>query len=98
MLFRSSWVAGTGDPRERGGGESPTRQEPLAAVFSGEEPPPAGTPAGLVDAQAYELFRALTGRRSPAQIRALRWTVDPEPYLPAFQFGPFTTRGADLDE
>lgn len=46
----------------------------------------------------FEAFRALTGRRSPAQIARYDWTSDPEPFLPAFQFGTFTTRTTDLDE
>ncbi|MEU3626832.1 hypothetical protein BS329_32585 [Amycolatopsis coloradensis] len=49
--------------------------EPVAAVLSG---PPA------------ELYRSLSGRRSPAQIAALDWLGDPEPWLRAFTWGPFT--------
>jgi uncharacterized protein (TIGR03083 family) len=51
-----------------------------------------------VEASAFELFRALTGRRSPVQIANFGWSVDPAPYLPAFQFGTFTTRITDLVE
>ncbi|WP_414940690.1 maleylpyruvate isomerase family mycothiol-dependent enzyme [Amycolatopsis sp. cmx-11-51] len=49
--------------------------EPVAAVLSG---PPA------------DLYRSLAGRRSPAQIAALDWLGDPEPWLRAFTWGPFT--------
>jgi uncharacterized protein (TIGR03083 family) len=52
---------------------------------------------GLI-APSFELFRALTGRRSTAQIRRLEWRVDAERYLPAFQFGPFTTSSLDIVE
>lgn len=62
----------------------------------GAQPP--ATPAAAVSASAFELFRALTGRRSPAQVARLDWTVDPGPFLPAFQFGTFTTRTGDLAE
>ena len=59
----------------------------------------ADTPAkASVDASAFELFRCLTGRRSRAQIAALAWSVDPEPYLDAFQFAYFTTSAVDIDE
>jgi hypothetical protein len=53
---------------------------------------------GTLDAPAFELFRALTGRRSQAQIRRFAWTVVPDPYMAAFQFGPFTTSPVDIDE
>ena len=59
----------------------------------------ADTPAkASVDASGFELFRCLTGRRSRAQIAALAWSVDPEPYLDAFQFASFTTSAVDIDE
>jgi len=54
--------------------------------------------AGTLEGSSFELLRTLTGRRSAAQIRDLRWTVDPEPYIPAFQFGPFTTSPTDIIE
>jgi uncharacterized protein (TIGR03083 family) len=57
-----------------------------------------GTVSGAVEAPAFELFRALTGRRSEAQIKAFAWTVDPSPYLPAFAFGPFSTSSQDVVE
>lgn len=56
------------------------------------------TPAAAVSASAFELFRALTGRRSPAQVARLDWKGDPEPFIGAFQFGTFTTRAGDLVE
>ena len=57
----------------------------------------AGAGATL-DMSHFELFRALTGRRSTAQIARLGWSCDPTPYLAAFEFGTFTTRPADLVE
>lgn len=48
-----------------------------------------GTPAATVRAPRFELFRALSGRRSPAQLRAYDWEGDPEPFLDLFYpYGP----------
>jgi hypothetical protein len=41
-----------------------------------------GPPAATVTAGRRELFRAISGRRSAAQIRAFAWDGDPDPYLP----------------
>jgi uncharacterized protein (TIGR03083 family) len=43
----------------------------------------------VVSASAFELLRALSGRRSLDQLRALRWEGDRERALDAFTFGPF---------
>lgn len=48
----------------------------------------AGDAAAAVRASSFELLRAITGRRSAEQIRALDWTGDPEPYLPLFATYP----------
>jgi hypothetical protein len=61
-------------------------------------PETTGAPAGTLDVEEFELFRALTGRRSAAQIRRFDWNVDAEPYLPIFGLGPFTIRPTDLIE
>jgi uncharacterized protein (TIGR03083 family) len=37
--------------------------------------------AVVVEASAYEFFRALTGRRSVSQVRSWRWSRNPDPYL-----------------
>jgi len=41
-----------------------------------------GPPSSALTATAWELFRALSSRRSPSQIRSLRWSGDAEAYLP----------------
>jgi uncharacterized protein (TIGR03083 family) len=41
-----------------------------------------GPPAVSVTAARHELFRAISARRSAAQIRAYTWDGDPAPYLP----------------
>ncbi|MEU8414289.1 maleylpyruvate isomerase family mycothiol-dependent enzyme [Amycolatopsis japonica] len=56
--------------------------EPVAAVLS-------GAPA--------DLYRTLAGRRSPAQIAAMDWLGDPEPWLRAFTWGPFTPPEAEIE-
>ena len=55
-------------------------------------------PGASVSADRFELFRALTGRRSASQLRQLTWDGDPEPYLPAFDWGPFHVAVADVVE
>ena len=57
-----------------------------------------GKPAAELEGSPFELFRAMTGRRTAAQIRGFAWTGDPDVFLPAFQFGPFTTPSTDLIE
>lgn len=46
----------------------------------------------------FEVLRSLTGRRSLHQIRAYDWGTDPEPWLPAFTWGPFTPTATDTIE
>jgi uncharacterized protein (TIGR03083 family) len=58
----------------------------------------AQPPLGTLRVGIYDLFRALTGRRSTHQISTFGWTTDPAPFVPAFQFGTFTMRAADLVE
>lgn len=43
-----------------------------------------GEPTTTVHGDRFELFRAMSGRRSPEQIRAYRWDGDAEPYIPFF--------------
>ncbi|HEV7887762.1 MAG TPA: maleylpyruvate isomerase family mycothiol-dependent enzyme [Acidimicrobiales bacterium] len=77
-------------------------QEAAEAVLTGVTGPLLGdagaSAAGSLKVSAFELMRALSGRRSLEEIRGFGWTVDPEPYLRAFQFGPFTTRPDALSE
>ena len=56
----------------------------------------SGEPGATVRGEPYEVFRALAGRRSEADVRALDWDGDPAPYLPIFSaFGalPATSAG-----
>jgi hypothetical protein len=43
----------------------------------------------VVRAGRYELYRAMTGRRSEAQVRALGWSGLPDPYLDVFSIFAF---------
>lgn len=45
--------------------------------------------AVVVEVPQYEVFRALTGRRSEGQVRAWIWSSDPEPYIAAGLPYPF---------
>lgn len=48
-----------------------------------------GAPAATVSSREFDLFRALGGRRSRAQVAAFDWSGDPAPYLDVFcVFGP----------
>jgi uncharacterized protein (TIGR03083 family) len=52
----------------------------------------------VLTAPPFDLFRALTGRRSNAQVGLLGWSVDAAPYVAAFRFGPFTPSPNDIVE
>lgn len=43
-----------------------------------------GEPGATVRASRFELFRAMSGRRSPEQIAAYDWDGDADPYIPYF--------------
>lgn len=55
-----------------------------------------GEPVATVRGRRYELFRALSGRRSPDQLRAYDWEGDPEPFLELFY--PYGVREEALVE
>ena len=44
----------------------------------------AGEPTESVEGDPFELLRALTGRRTKDEVRGLRWSGNPEPYLGVF--------------
>lgn len=56
-----------------------------------------GDPVVTVSAPRFELFRAMAGRRSRAQVLAFDWTGDPEPFVDLFLVAPFRWAGAELD-
>jgi uncharacterized protein (TIGR03083 family) len=87
------WVANNFVTLVADAGHGPLR----VTTTNGQAWGPEDAPATL-RAPAFELVRALTGRRSHHQIRAFEWSVDPEPYLPAFEFGPFRPPAEDVIE
>ncbi len=56
----------------------------------------AGQPVVTVSGDAFDIARALFGRRSISQIAAFDWTGDPTPYLE--HFSVFESRQTDLIE
>lgn len=52
--------------------------------------------SGSVEADAFELLRSLTGRRTHNQVRSFSWSVDPGPYLPIFSM--YGLPGSDIQE
>lgn len=55
-----------------------------------------GEAGATVSATRFELFRAMSGRRSPEQIAAYGWEGDAEPYIPYFY--PYGIRQDSLVE
>ena len=55
-------------------------------------------PIPRLEASAFDLVRAFTGRRSLDQVHQLGWSVDPTPYDGLFGLWPFTVRSTDLVE
>jgi len=51
-----------------------------------------------VTMSAFEALRALSGRRSEAQLWAYDWDADPTLWLPSFTYGPFTLPQDDIVE
>lgn len=56
----------------------------------------AGEGVATARTDAFELLRALTGRRTPAQIRAWDWSEDPSPWIDLLS--SYGTPEAPLDE
>jgi uncharacterized protein (TIGR03083 family) len=57
-----------------------------------------GEPTATLTAPLFDLLRAISGRRSEAQIRAMQWEGDPMPHLGTFAGGPFTMPVHDIAE
>lgn len=46
-------------------------------------------PAATVSGHPFDVYRSLAGRRTHEQIAALRWSEPAQPWLSAFEWGPF---------
>jgi uncharacterized protein (TIGR03083 family) len=88
----TSVVVGGGTPFDG------TVADALQAAVLGGADFTGGEPGGTVQASAFELLRALTGRRSLDQVRAYEWSTDPEPWFEAFTFGPFSPSPTPVEE
>ena len=88
-----SWTVGASEPS---GETADALIENLS--LSGERRIVTEPPQVTVTASPFELARAVTGRRSERQIRALDWSADPSPFLRLFSAPPFTTAGDDIVE
>lgn len=53
-------------------------------------------PATTLSASRFELLRALSGRRSRAQLGALTWVGATDDHLAAFEYGPFRIPANDI--
>jgi uncharacterized protein (TIGR03083 family) len=74
-----TYIAGMGF-RLPGAGLGPLRFDVGDDSYSFGDDEPHATVRG----SRFELFRAMSGRRSPEQIRAYEWDGDPKPYIPFF--------------
>ena len=72
----------------------------LLIAFTDREPVVLGESEARIslEASGWELLRALGGRRSVGQIRAMAWSADPEPYLALYGEGPVRPPSTDLVE
>lgn len=76
-----------------GGGDGLRVVTPEGTFVLGE-----GEPTATLTASLFEVLRSMSGRRSEAQIRAMRWDGDPTPHLAKFAGGPFTLPAHDIAE
>ena len=70
----------------------------VGLVVEGLGTPGIGAVEVVVRGEPFELMRAMSGRRSVAQLRGLDVDGDFELLLPAFTFGPFRPAWRDVDE
>jgi hypothetical protein len=87
-----------GDPTKAAQEALATWSWPPVRERQSEAKPASGAVARL-EAPLFELLRALTGRRSLAQVHRLGWSVAPEPWGQLFgNLWPFTVQPEDLVE
>ena len=87
----ATFIGGVGLRLQMSGGPG------LRFAMEDKEVPVGGDePQATVRAPRFELFRALSGRRNPDQVKAYTWEGDPEPYIPFFY--PYGVRQEALVE
>lgn len=57
-----------------------------------------GAPAAVLRAPSFQIMRAIGGRRTKAEIRAMGWDGDPEPYLDSMVIPHLSMRETSLRE
>lgn len=91
-----------GDDRWVVGSATPTGDDPSLRFVGDIEAPrhhrPPSEPVAVLKVTPFELFRALTGRRSARQIASFDWSIEPRGYVEAFAYGPFTLSPVDIVE
>ena len=87
----AAYITGIGWRLEADGGGTIAFETDKRRVAGSSEEPDA-----TVRGDRFELFRALSGRRSPDQIRAYDWEGDPEPFIKYFY--PYGLREEELVE
>lgn len=93
VVFAVEWLAQEFSGRLRAAGVPALRM--TCEQWAHDTGPPPYHAIIVVD--RFELFRALTGRRSAAEVRRWMWSADPAPYLPYLSVDG-ALRDTDLDE
>lgn len=75
---------------------APGRRPLRLRTTDGDEWCPGDDAGATLTASSFELLRALSGRRSRAQIRALDWQGNPDDYIESLAVGPFRTPSDDI--
>ena len=57
-----------------------------------------GPPVAVMRAPSFQIMRAIGGRRTKAEIRAMGWEGDPEPYLDSMVIPHLSMRETSLRE
>lgn len=71
---------------------------PLRVAYGDHEMVVGEDPEHTLTLTPFETLRGFSGRRSLDQIKAFPWPSDPEPWLPAFTWGPLIPSVTDINE
>lgn len=73
----------------------------VALAVQSEDGPVFGDPStavAVLTGTSFELMRAISGRRSIDQVRAMNWTGEKDAALPCFTWGPFSPADSPIAE